>query len=78
MTDETRARVSANSTVSQLFEVSLPNGESFMSKDLEMVTSVKIRTLSSVADFIGCHVRTLQRALVSGKDCRGWKVVRLG
>ena len=49
-----------------------------MSKDLEMVTSVKIRTLSAVADFIGCHVRTVQRALVSGKDCRGWKVVKVG
>ena len=55
MIDKTRSLVSANSAKAQLFEVSLPSGEPFMSKDMEMVTSVVIRTLPAVADFIGCN-----------------------
>jgi hypothetical protein len=49
-----------------------------MSKDMEMVTSVVIRTLPAVADFIGCNERTVRRASTSGKDCQGWKILRLG
>jgi group I intron endonuclease len=78
MTDKTRSLVSANSAKAQLFEVSLPSGEPFMSKDIEMVTSVVIRTLPAVADFIGCNERTVRRALTSGKDCQGCKILRLG
>jgi hypothetical protein len=63
MTDKTRSLVSANSAKAQLFEVSLPSGEPFMSKYMEMVTSVVIRTLPAVADFIGCNERTVRRAL---------------
>jgi hypothetical protein len=71
MTDESKALISANSAKAQLFEVSLPSGEPFMSKESETVTSVVIRTLQAVADFIGCNERTVRRALTSGKNCRG-------
>lgn len=78
MTEETRAVVSANSTVAQLYEVSWPNGKPFMSPDKEMVTSLTIRTVSSVAQFIGCNERTVRRALAAQSHCKGWKITRLG
>jgi group I intron endonuclease len=78
MTDELKALISANSAKAQLFEISLPSGKPFMSKESDTVKAVVIRTIPAVAAFIGCNERTVRRAITSSKYCRGWKVVRLG
>lgn len=54
MSDATKAKVSANSTVAQLFRVSHPLGHPFISPDGVEVTSTVIRTVPAVAKFIKC------------------------
>nr|AYD91435.1 hypothetical protein [Volvariella volvacea] len=79
MPDSIRAKVSANSTVAQLYEVSQVDGSSFSSPDGVMVTSVTLRTIPVVANFIGCNERTVRRALKSnGIVLKLWHVIALG
>lgn len=63
MSEETRAKVSANSAKAQYYSVSkadgslLPNGE----------TTIILRTINTVADFCKCNERTVRRALTANK-----------
>lgn len=71
MSDTTRRLVSNISKNAQLFEVSLPNNKPFTNQNEQMVTSIVIRTIPAVAEFIGCNERTVRRALTNSKPCRG-------
>jgi group I intron endonuclease len=79
MSDSTRAKVSQNSTVAQLFEVSLVSGEVFVSPEGESVTSTIIRTIPAVANFTASNEKTVRRALSNnGIVKRVWMVKRAG
>lgn len=63
ISEETRAKVSANSGKAQLYSVGKVSGEEFISPDNTMVTSVTLRTLPVVADFLKCDEKTVRRAI---------------
>jgi hypothetical protein len=75
MSDETKAKVLANSPSAQSFNVSMVSGEEFISPDNTMVTSVTLRTIPVVAKFLNCSYKTVQRALRgNGIVQKTWKV----
>jgi group I intron endonuclease len=80
MTAETRAKVSANSGVAQLFEVSLISGQPFPLRDGTMVSSTELRTAGAVADFLDISTKTVHRAFKGGKTAqyKRWNIKRLG
>lgn len=79
MSDEARAKVSANSAKAQLFTLSRVDGALFMSCNGEMVSSEVLRTLPVVAAAIGCDEKTVRRAMTSnGVVKKTWLVILLG
>lgn len=61
MTDAVRAKVSANSTVANIYEVTRLDGSAF--SDGAMVKTV--RTIPNVALLLGCNDKTVRRAVKS-------------
>lgn len=61
MSDETRAKVSANSTVANLYSVTRVDGQPLSNGKMEM----ELRTINKVADFLSCDEKTVRRALAS-------------
>ena len=59
MTPESRALVSLNSARAELFEVSLLDGNPLSNG----CTSITLRTIQTVADYVSCHEKTVRRAL---------------
>ena len=59
ISDDTRAKVSANSAKAQLYSVSRVDGTSFLSTDNKVVYSDVLRTLPVVASVIGCDEKTV-------------------
>jgi group I intron endonuclease len=78
MSDETRAKVSANSAKAQLYSFSRVDGAPFMLED-KLVYSGVLQTLPVVAKFFGCDERTVRRALAkNGIVQKTWIVSLLG
>ena len=78
LSNSTRAKVSANSTVAQLYSVSRVDGSYFSSFDGVMKTTITLRTLPVVANFIGCNEKTIRRALkLNGIVLKIWRVTVL-
>ena len=59
MSEAVRAKVSANSTVANLFSVTLLDGTAFSDGDVMK----EIRTIPNVAKLLECSYKTVQRAL---------------
>lgn len=59
MTEAVRVKVSANSTIANLFSVTLLNGTAFSDGDMMK----EIRTVANVAKLLECSYKTVQRAL---------------
>lgn len=62
MSDETRAKVSANSAKAYIYQVSKPDLLSFK-HDSKTVTSIKLVTLNAVANFLHVNEKTVRRAI---------------
>lgn len=78
MSDETRAKVSANSAKAQFYLVQRLDKSSFTSPDGVLVTSITLRTIPVVANFIGCAEKTVRRALkTNGVVKLTWQVIKL-
>jgi group I intron endonuclease len=75
MSAETREKVSANSTVATLYEVSrVDNGLMF-----DGSSSIILRTIPKVAEFCNCSYKTVQRALQdTGIVKKTWQVIAIG
>lgn len=63
MSDDTRDKISANSAKAQVYSVSRVDNSLFLSTDNTKVSSLNLRTLPVVAQFIGCDEKTVRRAL---------------
>jgi group I intron endonuclease len=63
MSDETRAKISANSAKALFYSISRVDQAPFLSKNGEMVVSVTLRTLPILADFLNSNEKTIRRAL---------------
>lgn len=76
---ESRAKVSANSTSANIYEISRVDNAEFMSSDGTIVTSLELVTLPVVAKFIGCGEKTVRRRLATtGIVKKIWHVKKLG
>lgn len=79
MSEETRALVSAKSSVALLLSVSRVDGGSFLSPEGQTVNEVVLRTIPVLAKFIGCNEKTVRRALKANNIVKStWKVAPLG
>jgi group I intron endonuclease len=79
ISEETRAKVSANSAKTQLYSVAKVSGEENISPDNSMVTSVTLRTLPVVPHFLKCDEKTVRRAIkTDGIVKKTWIVTSLG
>lgn len=75
MTPETKALVSLNSAKAELFEVRLLDGSSLTNE----CTSIILRTIPTVANYVSCHEKTVRKALTGNGIIRGkWLIKRLG
>jgi group I intron endonuclease len=61
MSDETRVKIRANSTMTNLYSVSRVDGELLSNDKKEII----LQTLLNVAKFCNCHEKTVRRALSS-------------
>lgn len=78
MSDETRVKISANSTTAQFYSVSRVDNSYFISMDDVMVKSLILRTLPTVAGFIDCHEKTVRRALATDGIVKKNMTCRIG
>ena len=79
MSAASRALISANSTLAQLFKVKRVDGSPFLSPEGIIVESVIIRTYPCVVIFLGCGEKTVRRAIKkSGIIKSTWLVVLIG
>lgn len=61
MSDQVRAKISANSTIAHLFKLTKVNGEPFDTSKKNL--SIEIRTINAVADYWKCSEKTVRRAI---------------
>lgn len=74
MSLKTRNKVSANSSIAQLFNVSMVKGTPLTKGDMSIV----LRTISAVASYCNCGEKTVRRALKSNGVIKGtYLVVKL-
>lgn len=73
MTDQVRAKISANSTISHLCKVSKLNEEPLNS--LKETFFINIRTINAVAEYCKCNAKTVRRALKSKGIIKGQLIV---
>jgi hypothetical protein len=69
MSDQVRAKISANSTFAHLFKLTKVNGEPFYISKENL--SIDIRTIKAVAEYRKCSENTVRRALKSKGIIKG-------
>jgi group I intron endonuclease len=75
MTDETRAKVSANSAKAMLFELSMLDGSTLPGG----TSSIVLRTIPTVAQYCSCDEKTVRRAIKGKGTIKGkWLIKSLG
>lgn len=75
MSDESRAKVSANSAKALLLELSMVDGSALP----DGTTSIVLRTVPVVAEYCNCNEKTVRRALKGNGIIKGkWLVKSLG
>lgn len=75
MTDETRAKVSANSAKAILFELSMLDGSTLPGGYISIV----LRTIDAVANYCNCNEKTVRRAIKGSGIIKGkWLIKSLG
>lgn len=67
MTDEARAKVSANSAKAMLFELSMVDGSALPGNFL----SITLRTIPTVAEYCNCNEKTVRRAIKGNSIIKG-------
>lgn len=75
MSEESRAKVSANSAKATLFELSMLDGSTLPGG----TSSIVLRTINTVADYCNCNEKTVRRAIKGNGTIKGiWLIKSIG